>query len=382
MSFDVFLRLPLAIPIWDQYVDFLKFVLENIGDRVGSGGLAIIIFTIIVRTLILPVTIRSTKSMKSMQDIQPKIKELQKKHKGDRAKVQQETMALYQMYGVNPIAGCLPALIQIPIFFGVYRAILGLSNSDAGVWHGGFMWLGSLKDPDPWHLLPVLAGIFQFVQTFMARPANQGKITDPQQAMMNTMMNIMPITVVLFGWGFASGPVIYWVTQSIYGIIQQWFITGWGKLNDYIPGLPEMPEHKRLGYHPPRDFDNFDPASVPVKKKGPLGKWWSKQMEQAQAISKERQGATAGAGASPRSSTASTSSATGTAAARRTTKPKTDRPYARNSPKGRMLADQARREPDEEVIEADFSTPEDLAPDIAADGTRNVTPRRARRARK
>src|SRR5688572_10732624 len=88
-SFDTE-RLPVAIPIWDQYVDFLKWGLESIGDVVGSGGIAIIIFTIIVRTLILPITVRSIKSMKSMQDIQPKIKELQKKYKGDRVRLQQE----------------------------------------------------------------------------------------------------------------------------------------------------------------------------------------------------------------------------------------------------------------------------------------------------
>ncbi len=146
MPFEFDSRIPVAIPIWDQYVNFLEWGLSEIGDIVGSGGIAIIIFTIIVRTLILPVTVKSIRSMKSMQDIQPKIKELQKKHKGDKVKLQQETMALYQTYGVNPVAGCLPALIQIPIFFGVYRAILNLSNSDTGVWHGSFMWLPSLSD--------------------------------------------------------------------------------------------------------------------------------------------------------------------------------------------------------------------------------------------
>ncbi len=86
----------------------------------------------------------------------------------------------------------------------------------------------------------------------MMRPAGQGKVSDPQQAMMNTMMNFMPLMVVVFGWGFASGPVIYWVTQSVYSVVQQWFITGWGSMSDWIPGLPELPEHKRLGYRPPR----------------------------------------------------------------------------------------------------------------------------------
>jgi YidC/Oxa1 family membrane protein insertase len=367
-------RLPVAIPIWDQYVDFLKWVLESIGDRVGSGGVAIIIFTIIVRTAILPITIKSIKSMKSMQDIQPKIKELQKKYKGDRVRLQQETMALYQTYGVNPVAGCLPALLQIPIFFGVYRAIISLSNSDTGVWHGSFLWLDSLSEPDPWKILPIAAGVFQFIQTFMSMPAGQGKVTDPQQAMMQTMMKILPITVVLFGWTFASGAVLYWATQSIYGIIQQWFITGWGKLNDYVPGLPELPEHRRLGYHPPRDLDNFDPSTVPPKKHGPLGRWWQKQMEQAQQISKERQSAAAGGGATTSPATA----ATAPAQRAKTTKPA--RPYSRNSPKGRMLADQAKRA---EAVEADITAEDVIEADIPAERTTpNGTPSRRKRAKK
>jgi YidC/Oxa1 family membrane protein insertase len=382
LSFDT-LRFPLAIPVWDQYVDFLKWVLSGIGDAVGSGGIAIIIFTIIVRTLILPITIRSIKSMKSMQDIQPKIKELQKKHKGDRMKIQQETMALYQTYGVNPIAGCLPALLQLPIFFGVYRAIYGLSKSDTGVWHGDFLWLHSLKAPDPWHLLPILAGIFQLMQTFMSRPHNQGKVTDPQQAMMNTMMNIMPITVVLFGWSFASGAVIYWVTQSIYGIIQQWFITGWGKLNDYIPNLPELPEHKRLGYRPPQDLEEL--ANRPPKKKGVFGRWWEQQMQHAQQMQEERKTAPAGSAAGG-GTAAATAGGLAANAKRSGSGPKAPRPYARNSPKGRMLAEQARRaeEDADDVIdiEADIVADDVRDADISANGTGKTPPKRTRRAKK
>lgn len=377
MPFDGPLRLPVAaIPLWSQYVDFLKWVLDGIADKVGNGGIAIIIFTIIVRTVILPITVRSIKSMKSMQDIQPKLKELQKKHKGDRAKIQQETMALYHTYGVNPLAGCLPALLQIPIFFGVYRAIYGLSKSDTGVWHGNFLWLDSLKDADPYYILPVAAGVLQLIQTFMSRPAGQGKITDPQQAMMNTMMNIMPITVVLFGLNFASGAVVYWVAQSIYGIIQQWFITGWGKLNEYIPRLPELPEHKRLGYKPPRDLDEI--ASMPPKEKGLFGRWWAKQMEQAQQISEERKGAAGGG------STGSARTATATSATRRpTTTSKSERPYSRNSPKGRMLAEQAKRAAaDEDALAADITADEVAEADIPANGSATITPRRTRRAKK
>ncbi len=124
----------------------------------------------------------------------------------------------------------------------------------------------------------------------MMRPAGQGKISDPQQAMMNTMMNFMPLLVVVFGWNFASGPVIYWVTQSVYSVVQQWFITGWGSLHDWVPGLPELPEHRRLGYRPPRDLDavvvmSGDGTAPP--RKGAMG-WLQRKMEEAQAQQTER----------------------------------------------------------------------------------------------
>ena len=215
------------------------------------------------------------------------------------------------------------------------------------------------------------------MQTFMSRPAGQGKVTDPQQAMMNTMMNIMPITVVLFGWGFASGAVIYWVTQSIYGIIQQWFITGWGKLNDYVPNLPELPEHRRLGYHPPKDLDEL--ANLPPKKKGFFGTWWEKQMHAAQQIQEDRKAAPAGAGAS-----ASATAAQQATTSRRPPAPKSERPYSRNSPKGRMLAEQAKRaEADaDSALDADIVAEDVQSADISANGAAKPTPRRNRRAKK
>ena len=376
--------LPAAIPLWDQYVDFLKWVLDTIADRVGSGGVAIIIFTIIVRTAILPITVRSIRSMKSMQDIQPRLAELKKKHGKDKVRLQEETMALYKTFGVNPVAGCLPMLLQLPIFFGVYRAISQLSRSDSGHWHGGFLWLDSLKSPDPIHILPILAGIFQLVQNQMSRSAGQGKQTDPQQAMMGTMMNIFPLFSVLFGWTFASGAVLYWVTQGIYGILQQWFITGWGRLKDWIPSLPELPEHKRLGYRAPRDLDAIDP-NAPPPKQGVLGRWWSKQLETAQQISKERSGAgdpalsTAAASPSaPNGRRSSSGASTGGDAARAATPPrtitKTDKPYKRDSPKGRMLAEQARRSAGEALtVDEDVAT---ATPNGAHPARRK--PRRAR----
>ena len=300
------MMLPAAIPIWDQYVDFIKWSLDNLAEIFSSAGLAIIGFTIIIKTILLPLTIKATRSSKNMQELQPKIKELQKKFGKDRQKLSQETMALYQAHGVNPMAGCLPMLIQIPIFFGLYRGIDTLSKSDTGAWDTGFMWLSSLHESDPYKILPILAGVFQFVQSRMMRPANQGKITDPQQAIMNQMMNFMPLMVVVFGWQFASGPVIYWVAQSAYSVIQQWFITGWGSLKDWLPWLPELPDHRRLGYVKPRDINDVVVVSgEPREQKGMQG-WLMKRMEEAQKNQAERQKAATQARQARGSSTDST----------------------------------------------------------------------------
>ncbi len=282
---------PADIPVWEQYRSFLEWALDGLAEFTGSAGLAIIVFTIIIKTLLLPLTIKSTRSSKAMQEVAPKVKELQKKYGKDRARASQETMALYQQYGVNPMAGCLPMLIQIPIFFGLYRAIYNLSNAaDGGAWAHGFLWVPDLAQADPWHILPILAGIFQFVQTRMMRPANQPKSDDPQQQVMNVMMNFMPLMVVLFGWTFAAGPVIYWATQSVYSVVQQWFITGWGSLGEWFPWLPELPEHRRLGYQEPRKLDDVvvvgGAAAAP--KTGFQG-WMQRKMEEAQKNAAERQ---------------------------------------------------------------------------------------------
>lgn len=239
------------MPVWSQFVDLIQWGLGHLATYMGSAGLSVIVFTILFKTILLPLTIKSVRSMSSMQELQPKIKEIQKKYAKDRQKQSAETMKLYQEHGVNPAAGCLPMILQMPIFFGLYFAIKNLSAHGGGVWAQGFMWLPSLAKADPYHILPIAAGVFQFVQTKMARPANQPKAADSQQQMMNTMMNFMPAMVVVFGWPFASGPVIYWAVSAIYSAVQQWFITGWGSLLDWMPFLPDLPEHRRLGYESP-----------------------------------------------------------------------------------------------------------------------------------
>jgi len=239
------------VPIWTQFVDLIEYGLRFFANYTGSAGISVIVFTIVFKTILLPLTVKAVRSTYAMQEVQPKIKELQKKYGKDRQKLSAETMKLYQEHGVNPAAGCLPMILQMPIFFGLYFAIRSLSGAGAGVWGQPFLWIPNLSQPDPWHALPILAGVFQFIQTKMTRPAGQGKSSDAQQQMMNSMMTFMPLMVVAFGWRFSSGPVVYWTVSAVYSAMQQWFITGWGSLLDWAPFLPDLPEHRRLGYQSP-----------------------------------------------------------------------------------------------------------------------------------
>ncbi len=294
-----------SIPVWDQYMTLMKWLLNHLADIFGSAGIAIILFTVIIKTILLPITVKSIRSSKNMQELAPKIKEIQKKYGKDRQKASAETMALYQTHGVNPMAGCLPMVLQIPIFFGLYYSIRALSGSHFGVWNDGFLWLPSLNDPDPYKILPILAGIFQFIQARMMRPANQ-KATDQQQQIMNTMMNFMPLMVIVFGWNFSSGPVIYWVTQAIYSVVQQWLITGWGSFGTWFPFLPELPEHRRLGYQVPRKPEDVVVVSGEAHQGKGISAWINRKMMEAQNAAQEQKETAAdkskaGAGASSKS---------------------------------------------------------------------------------
>jgi YidC/Oxa1 family membrane protein insertase len=256
--------------IWNGFVSVLEIVLKFFYDFVPlhSAGLAIILFTVAVKIILMPLTVSQLRSSREMQKLQPKVKELQKKYAKDREKLNQEMMALYREHGVNPTQGCLPSLLQIPIFFGVYYAILNLTripttNVLLGRWigfdslaflglgsiptnlatglqsgifaHLPFLWLPTLGKPDPLHILPILAGVLQLLQQKMMTTSN----ADPQQKAMNNAMMFLPLMFIFIGWTFPAGPVVYWITQSLVGIVQQYFISGWGGLRQWLPFLPE-----------------------------------------------------------------------------------------------------------------------------------------------
>jgi YidC/Oxa1 family membrane protein insertase len=210
-------------------IDGLKFL----AMITGSGGLAIILFTIAIRLVMLPLSLYQMRSQKAMTAVQPLVREIQQKYGKDRERVTQETMRIYKEHGVNPASGCLPLLIQMPIFIGLYSALLTLSGQDQGddQFREAFLWMPSLGDFDPLYIMPVLTGVTQLVlQRMMTMPSS-----DPQQQMMNRMMTFMPLVFLGVTFSLPSGLVMYWVVSNVVSMIQQYFTTGWGSLFPLLP---------------------------------------------------------------------------------------------------------------------------------------------------
>ena len=211
----------------------LEHALQFLASVLGSAGLAIIVFTILMRVVLLPLTIQQYRSQKAMSRLQPELKELQRKFGKDREKLQVETMALYKERGVNPAAGCFPLVVQMPILFALYAALIALSQTDP-MFQQPWMWIPNLAHPDviviagvsiPF-ILPILTAATQWVQQrMMTMPSD-----DPQQRMQNSIMQFMPLMMLYFGTTIAAGVVLYWLTQNLAGIVQQYFQTGWGSL--------------------------------------------------------------------------------------------------------------------------------------------------------
>ena len=204
--------------------DALAFLTTLLG---GNYGLAIILFTITVKLILLPLTMQQIRSSRAMMQIQPELQALQKKYGKDREKLMQEQMRLYKENKVNPAAGCLPLLIQMPIWIGLYQGLYHLAQTGFEPAQQGFLWIPNLAHPEgmPW-VFAILTGITQWVTQRMMTPRS----TDPQQQTMNQMMQFMPIMFVFFAFSVPAGLVLYWVTSNLFTFVQQYFATGWGSL--------------------------------------------------------------------------------------------------------------------------------------------------------
>jgi YidC/Oxa1 family membrane protein insertase len=177
----------------------------------GQYGLSILVVTLIIRSLILPLTLKQYRSSKAMQALQPELKKLKEKHKDDAKKVQEETMKLFQKNNVNPLAGCFPLIVQMPVLIGLYQAIM----RNEFIRDHTFLWL-KLGEPDHLYILPLLAAITTLVQ--------QKVMATQMTAQMQALMYIFPVLIFVMSMNFASALPLYWVFSNTFTIVQSYFI--------------------------------------------------------------------------------------------------------------------------------------------------------------
>lgn len=234
-------------------------------DVVHDFGLAVVAVTIAIRLLLYPLFVIQIKNQRAMQELAPAIAELKTKYGSDKARMSQEQMKLYKERSYNPAMGCLPLLLQMPLLLAMYSAFQFFvrTPSPDGVELGNAIWpflhnpigagehldltvrwlpwLESLGHKDAFYILPVLAGVTQLISSVMFQPAIRPKNVDPQQKMMQTMQYYFPLITVFIASGLPSGLALYWVTTTVFGIVQQYFVSGWGQLPRFLPFLRNIP---------------------------------------------------------------------------------------------------------------------------------------------
>lgn len=235
-------------------------------------GFSIILLTIVIRLLLSPLMAKQLLAQKKMQEMAPHLSKIKEKHKGDMRAQQEATMALYREHGINPAAGCLPALIQLPVFFGLYTALMKAVESKNFSEINSLLYADSIKLEKFWNtdffglplgktpgdligtvgvgilLVCVATGVLQFLQSKMliapkseidalkksALPAKEEKKVDFASTFQKQTLYFLPIMIGVFSYGFPVGLSLYWNTFTVFGIIQQYRLSGWGGLSDWI----------------------------------------------------------------------------------------------------------------------------------------------------
>ena len=278
---------PVSLMAWafNPIFQLLYILLISLQKLTGDIGIAIILVTLVVRAVLIPLFRRQIVSTKRMQLVQPEIKELQKRYKGDRAKFSAAQMELFKERGVNPASGCLPLLLQLPLLMIMYSVFSqGLTNPDPHAMFSLFglhvvdytcvngvggaagavvdlykpcinttvSWLGGLDVSKPWVLFPnvpflswfsILAAasaVLNLVQSRMTMPPSTAAFSDQNSKVQRQLVLFLPLISLVYGGFLPAGLFIYWIVTTIFGIIQQYLIVGWGStfpLFGYTPGF-------------------------------------------------------------------------------------------------------------------------------------------------
>ena len=199
----------------------IHWLLQFLHGIVGNWGWAIVLLTIVIKTIFFPLQAASYRSMARMKAVTPRLTQIRERYGNDRVKMNQAMMELYKTEKINPLGGCLPIVVQIPVFIALYWVLLASVEMRGAPWIG---WIKDLSNPDPFYILPLIMAGTMFIQVKL-NPTPP----DPMQA---KMMMIMPLVFSVMFFFFPAGLVLYWLVNNIYSIIQQWLITR--KINDQM----------------------------------------------------------------------------------------------------------------------------------------------------
>ena len=236
--------------VFDPIVDVLGAVLRFFHYDLGvEWWLSIALLTVVVRALLFPLTLKQMKSMRALQELRPEIQRIQRQYRDNPQLRNQEMMRLYQERNVNPLGGCLPLLVQMPIFIGIFYVIREFGGysyggrvvepSEPTFETGGILWFQDLSQADPYYILPVLSAL-----TMLAGTEISAKYMEPQQ---RWIMRIVPFAITLFLWNFPAGLFVYWISNNLVTIAQNYFIYNYG------PGRREEGETKKLDQQGPAE---------------------------------------------------------------------------------------------------------------------------------
>jgi YidC/Oxa1 family membrane protein insertase len=278
--------------VWNGIVAGLNYLLQALYSFTGNYGIAIILLTVLVKLVLLPLTIKQTRSMIAMQKIQPEIKKLQEKYKDDKEKLSQEMMKFYKENKVNPLGGCLPLILQLPVFFALFEVlrkylltppvnIVGNTfqviqklpgfvqgtPASAALYNipflksAGFLWIDNLADStriaDPYFILIALLAVTTWY-------SQKQVMTDPRQ---KNMMIIMPIITAFIGWSLPAGVVLYWLTTNALQIAQQYAMEYYDK--KHPKEVPKAKDEKKVTPEKASAKGKGEEAKASLKGKAP-----------------------------------------------------------------------------------------------------------------
>ena len=201
--------------LFDPLFNIMGFTLQTFHGWGAPWWLSIAMLTVVVRTLLFPLTIRQVKSMRKVQELKPAMDELRERHKDEPQMLQQEMMKLYRERGANPLGGCLPIFVQLPIFLVLFYTIKGFENLES-FRNGGLLWFQDLTVYDPFYILPVL-----YIATMMVSQEIAMQNTAPEQ---KRIMRFLPLVFGIVLLRFPAGLFVYWVTSNVISIFQNLLI--------------------------------------------------------------------------------------------------------------------------------------------------------------